>query len=307
MKTCMITKKRVRIRGLIPRSVRRRVPKSIGFKAQSVYSAVQDLVVDFIYSILGCRGEFTPPRRLFKAAGIGGRVIEFAATGKETLRCIIAVADLKPYETILEVGCGIGRNAVPLTVYLNRNGSYEGLDIVPVSIAWCRSKITPKFPNFRFRLASVYNRGYNPNGRLKASEYEFPYGNEFFDFVFLTSVFTHMIPKDVEHYISEIARVLKTGGRCMVTFLLLNPESLSLMNSGLSDYTLKYKWGPCRLRDKDLPEATIAYEEDYVRGLFRRSGLKIIAPIRYGSWSGRRNFFSGQDIILARKTRQITN
>lgn len=41
-----------------------------------------------------------------------------------------------------------------------------------------------------------------------------------------------MLPSDVEHYLSEIARVLRKNGRCLVTFFLLNAESLQLTKSG---------------------------------------------------------------------------
>lgn len=78
--------------------------------------------------------------------------------------------------------------------------------------------ITPKYPNFNFQLADIYNKMYNPQGKYKASDYKFPYANETFDFVFLTSVFTHLLPQDMERYLSEIARVLKKNGRCFITF-----------------------------------------------------------------------------------------
>ena len=41
------------------------------------------------------------------------------------------------------------------------------------------------------------------------------------DVAFLTSVFTHMLPEDVEHYLDELARVLKPGGRTLITWFLL--------------------------------------------------------------------------------------
>jgi len=43
-----------------------------------------------------------------------------------------------------------------------------------------------------------------------------------------------MLPTDMEHYVSEIVRVLKPNGRSLCTFLLLNDESMRFMNAGFS-------------------------------------------------------------------------
>ena len=82
----------------------------------------------------------------------------------------------------------------------------------PKGIAWCQENITPKHPNFRFQVADIRNKEYNSGERFAASEYEFPYEDASFDFVLLTSVFTHLLPNEVENYLSEIQRVLAPGG-----------------------------------------------------------------------------------------------
>ena len=48
-------------------------------------------------------------------------------------------------------------------------GRYEGIDVVPRGIEWCRQAITPRYPNFRFQVADLYNRHYNPAGRFSAA------------------------------------------------------------------------------------------------------------------------------------------
>jgi ubiquinone/menaquinone biosynthesis C-methylase UbiE len=74
-------------------------------------------------------------------------------------------------------------------------------------IAWCQQKITAKHPNFRFQVTNIYN---------PCHEYRFPYEDESFDAVFLASVFTYFVPKEMTRYVSEISRVLKKGGRCVM-------------------------------------------------------------------------------------------
>ena len=191
--------------------------------------------------------------------------------------------------------------AVPLTKYLNSGGRYEGFDVVAEGIEWCREKISSKFPNFNFQIADIFNKDYNPKGKYLASEYKFPYPGENFDFVFLTSVFTHMLPKDVENYLSEIYRVLKPGSICLATYFLLNEESVSLMNNNMSSMNFQFGSGVYRSTHKTIHEAVVAYQEDYIKGLYSKIGYKISEPIHYGSFCGREKYLSFQDIIIASK------
>lgn len=272
---------------------RRFIPRPIRLMMRRIYY----LALDTIDLLLGRRDELTPPRG--KTFIFGGG--DFKRIGEEFLQHFIELGKLKPNEKVLDVGCGIGRMAVPLTKYFQDEGNYEGFDIVADGINWCRKKITPRYPNFHFQLADIYNKIYNPKGKYKASEYKFPYDKESFDFVFLTSVFTHMLPHDMENYFCEIVRVLKKGGRCLITFFLLNKESLQLINARKGTLDFKYEFGEFRTIDTNTPEAAICYDEAFVFGLYEKHGLKIKQPVRYGSWCGRSNFLSYQDIIVASK------
>jgi ubiquinone/menaquinone biosynthesis C-methylase UbiE len=229
---------------------------------------------------------------------IGGG--DYDTVGKEFFQFFLDFCKLKPNERVLDVGCGLGRMAMPMTDYL-RDGSYEGFDIVAESIKWCKENISKKYPNFQFQLSEVYNKQYNPAGRYKASEYKFPYEDASFDFIFLTSVFTHMLPLDMEHYLCEIGRVLKRYSRCLITFFLLNEESLQLFKNGHSGVDFKYDSNEYRVVDAGIPEYCIAYKEQFILNLYDKYNFKIINPIRYGLWCGRKNFTSYQDIIIAIK------
>ena len=110
-----------------------------------------------------------------------------------------------------------------------------------------------------------------------------------------------MLPADVEHYLLEIARVLKPDGRCLATFFLLNAESLALMEKGNSAFDFKHDLQTYRVVNPDQHEDAIAYPEDYVLALYERSGF--VPSIDYGIWVGRNpspTNQDGQDIVLAR-------
>lgn len=249
--------------------------------------------------LFGSYTSLIPPLGLMHDGPIGYQ--EFKENGEEFFRYYTGLCGLKPHEKMLDIGSGIGRKTFLLTDYLREPGCYEGLDVVKTGIDWCTERITRRNPSFRFQLIDVCNQHYNPAGRYKASEYEFPFADESFDFVVLASVFTHMLPDDVGNYLSETVRVLRRGGRCFISFFLLNEVSKGLLRAGKSSVGLAPGLAPYWVADASDPEAATGYEEDFILSLYAKHNLKITHPIQYGSWSGRENFLSYQDLILAFK------
>ena len=240
-------------------------------------------------------GELRPPRWL---AVIGDG--DFVAIGQAFLGHFKELCQLRPDEAVLEVGCGIGRMALPLTTFIAGRGRYVGMDIVPDGIEWCRRHITVRFPNFEFLLADVFNEQYNPSGRCPAADYRFPFADASFDFAFLTSVFTHMLPADLAHYLREVSRVLRPGGRCLITYFLLNDQARALLSG--RDHPFRHAFLDCLVTDPKVPEASIAYPEDRIRALYDTCGLSIPAPLHSGTWCGRATGLSAQDIVVAVKS-----
>jgi ubiquinone/menaquinone biosynthesis C-methylase UbiE len=232
-------------------------------------------------------------------AFVGGH--DFKLIGDVFKRHFIDLVNLQPDHKVLDVGCGVGRVAVALTSFLSPESEYWGLDITRNGIQWCRREITARYPNFHFEWCDVYNQVYNPTGRQSARTYTFPFADGTFDFVFLTSVFTHMLPPDLEHYLSESSRVVKPGGKCLATFFLLNDESRKLIAAGSSKQQFAHQIDGCRVADRNMPEAAVAYDEDGVRQLYGKFGFHADESIFYGSWCGRASFVDDQDMIVARK------
>jgi SAM-dependent methyltransferase len=223
---------------------------------------------------------------------------EFHDNGIEFLGIYRDLVGLKPDDAILDVGCGIGRKTVQLTRYLSRNGRYEGFDITKAGIDWCNATIARRHPNFHFRHVDVRSDLYNPAASTTAAEFTFPYDDKSFDVVVLGSVFTHMLPPGVERYTSEVARVLKPGGRSLISYFLLNAGALDAIGSGRSTIDLPYVHDGYRAMDANVPDKVVAHDEGRVRAMYSANGLAI-TRVELGSWCGRSPALSYQDLIVA--------
>jgi SAM-dependent methyltransferase len=189
---------------------------------------------------------------------------------------------LLPDHRVLDIGSGIGNLAIGLRDYLR---GYDGVEIHPEAVAWCQRAITRRHPTFRFHRADLASRAYNPRGAVPASEYRFPFADESFDFIFLASVFTHMLPNAVEHYLHEISRLLAPGGVCVASFFLLNDETRVGVEAGRSfmSFRVRHPSGLCLLHDANVPEAAVALEEQFVRRVCEHAHLPI-RDVRRGQW-----------------------
>src|SRR4029077_1479385 len=266
-------------------------------KVRSIASASRDVVRSIFgqrlkQTIFGSMAPVVPPLYLMRD---GTRdYVEFKQNGLDAFQRFLQFG-LAPTDRILDVGSGIGRKTLPLLDFLV-GGSYEGIDPIASQVRWCVEKITPRYPNFRFQRIDVWSKHYNPKGSVKPSEYIFPFKEGEFDFVILGSVFTHMFSTDMQHYVDEIARVLKPGAKGLITFFLLNHETESLIAEGKSTLKMIHEYeNGSKACDPERLETAVGHPEQFVLDMFERRGLKADIAER-GSWCGRVGDYY-QDII----------
>lgn len=222
--------------------------------------------------------DIQPPRRLiYTGAG------DFTNIGKAFVEDFKSKNLVHPGSFILDVGSGIGRLAIPFTTFLT-TGKYEGFDIMKAGIDWCRKNISSRHPNFTFTYVPLSNDLYRNEGG-DASRFVFPYPEAHFDFVILTSVFTHMVPEEVQHYLSEIHRVLKQGGHVYATFFILSENARANMKIGLSDFEFKYDKGHYSLMDEQVKSANVAFDETYLFSTLIQARDFFVVSVENGSWS----------------------
>ena len=199
---------------------------------------------------------------------------------------------------MLEIGCGIGRDAVHLAWVLSTEGTYVGVDIVEASIDWCRRSITVRHPNVQFVHLDVNSEMYNAGGASSATNVSMPFGDASFDRVVLHSVFTHMFSDDVSHYLREIRRLLRPGGLPLASFFVIDDESLAAARATGTRFTFEHRRDDgCYVNDREHPEAAVGYAKPTLLSIIEASGLQL-RGLHRGHWSGAVDAPDGQDVLI---------
>jgi ubiquinone/menaquinone biosynthesis C-methylase UbiE len=199
---------------------------------------------------------------------------DFVATGDEFLSHLVALCGLRPEDRVLDVGCGSGRLARPLAGFLSIDGAYAGLDVRADAVAWCARRYRHE-PQFRFVHADVRHPRFNPDGAEAAVAYRFPFDDGAFDVAALISVLTHLTEEETLHYMGQVRRVLAPGGRVLATAYV----------------------APSGTGDEPSERAVVS--EDRLLETLRAAGLDLV-ELHPGSWTGRAEGLSDQDVVVAR-------
>ncbi len=129
-------------------------------------------------------------------SAIGGEFETFGIIEREILRFY----GLKQEHYLIDVGCGSGRLAIPLSGYLS--GMYLGTDVVPELVESARRSVQRS--DWRFEVVKSIQI---PEAEARA------------DFICFFSVITHLLHEQSYLYLEEACRVLKPGGRIVLSFL----------------------------------------------------------------------------------------
>lgn len=229
---------------------------------------------------------------------------DFLAIGTEFLGHFIELGGLQEHERVLDIGCGIGRMAVPLTQYLNpETARYVGIDPASAGIQWCTRNIGSVYPNFRFMHLDIANALYNPDGYIRGVEIALPFSNGAFDFAIMTSVVTHLPEEEIAPYFREISRLLELGGRLFLSAFVMAPDKVS---AGTPRVVFnRAGQGAAWYANPQAPLAAVAFDDGFLDEALRAAGFEI-ALKRFGHWRGGTGEKHYQDFFVAVKSSRGT-
>jgi SAM-dependent methyltransferase len=251
------------------------------------------------------------PVHLINLTGAGPDTLE--RIGKAHIEAYCKHIGLERHMTVVELGCGIGRDAFQLIDLLGNTGRYVGIDVTRDSIIWCQKNITPKHPNFSFRHFDAEHELYNPYGTQTSLDFQLPMEDESVDRIVLASVFTHLFAPEVLHYMNEFRRVLKPSGLVYASFFLYSEEAIAAAQTKgntpwKATFALSLGEGTFA-NDPEYPRGAVAFTDQAMRRMIAAAGLQLVKPYLKGWWSGLHSEpEDGQDVaILGRAVAATAN
>lgn len=215
---------------------------------------------------------------------------DFAQIGAHQVSLISSRLGLKGHESVLDIGCGIGRVALPFAQRFPEL-RYLGFDVVGYGIEWARKK-TRLGTSYMFLHADIKNSFYNPFGSIDPRLYRFPSDDSSIDVVFATSVFTHLLKPVAQHYLRESARVLNPSGSLYITTFLtgFEPEP-----SPAFEFSERFK--DTSVASSVEPEMAVGFSLNEWAEMASEAGLTV-NEVYPGSWRGGAKREDFQDAII---------
>ena len=180
-----------------------------------------------------------PPRDYMELVCGRSQADQFEMVGEALIRMLEAEDMLDTQTDLLDVGCGCGRVARYL---VDRPlHSYTGFDRHPGMIEWCVGEIARRQPKFAFHhvdVRSAYVSLDGHAGTIAADAFHFPFPDAAFDSALLASVFTHMPLEETRHYLSELRRVLRPGGKALLSVFFAKRRPYLFLFSRAKPYFL---------------------------------------------------------------------
>lgn len=252
-------------------------------------------VLDVVLAAVPRLSRTAPPWKVINISGSGDAYVQHG----EELADQLVKSGLCDGQRIVEIGMGMGGNALALWKRFGDRISFRGFDIVRFAVTWTSQHFRQIGSGYEFAHADVYNSFYNPFGQLQPAAYRFPYEDGSADLILANSVFTHMQELELNHYFAEAARVLRIGGTAWFTFFLLDADSEAQLARKATAYSFEHKRGAARVLNDKAPDHAVAYPAEFVRMALERAGLSI-SSVQPGSWRGRgAGYF--QDVVIAKR------
>ncbi|MES9993162.1 MAG: class I SAM-dependent methyltransferase [Candidatus Thiodiazotropha sp.] len=223
--------------------------------------------------------EFEPPPGNLRARVHGDESLQdFTNVGKllsyNLFSSFLSLTEIESGNRVIDFGCGCGRVINYLSMLFSNN-HFHGCDIDPEAIAWCQAN-----------LSHV--------GEFKINDAlpPLPFDNDYFDFVYSISVFTHLPEEMQTVWLEELKRVTRKGGYLLITTHgeVLAPEQI---RPALRDHGFYYS---VSTGTDGLPDfyQTSFHTEEYIRRHWA-DYFEIVRIIKKG-------ILNHQDLVICRNS-----
>jgi SAM-dependent methyltransferase len=215
-----------------------------------------------------------PPNHMRVRVGVGNQLfanqVRYLTAGYGMWMFAMSKGYVSFDSAIVEIGCGIGRRTHIMRDYhfegVTYTGNYLGIDVDKDMIDWCKKNFDERF---EFVLSSHATDTYQSAEAAKDTYYTIPRDDNSVNFVFSTSLVTHLLEFEVRNYFKEAARILKPGSAMMMSVFAIdkNPPRLG------ERYTFSHRIGPAYVESMKVPEAAVAYQSDWLIEVAKECGF----------------------------------
>jgi len=269
----------------LDKAVRRVIPSASRLTYNSAFKVLVDSF-DWIPKLMYEELSKIPPNHMRIRVGVGNRIfanqVVYLTGPKDFWMHAFHAGLCRLDSTIVDIGCGCGRYAHPLRDYRFKSerfsGKYIGIDIDEEMLSWCRRNYDHE--RFSFHRSSHASKAYR-GAADGNSHYRLPAADESVDFVFSMSLFTHLLEVQLANYCRESYRILKPGGHmAMACFTIDHPPPTYGKR-----HTFKHRIGAACVESLAVPEAAVAYSEEFLLGMAREVGFRSTAiQAASGDW-----------------------
>jgi SAM-dependent methyltransferase len=209
---------------------------------------------------------------------------------------------------MLDIGCGVGRMYLAAKPYIQADDTFVGIDISEKSIDTCKKFYADE------RLSFVHTAGsnaYYADNDIKNAKWPIESASK--NLITALSVWTHLKESDFRLYLNEVGRVLRPGGRAIVSFFVLDalykPEHKTAATSRFypqPEDTWIFDESAYESPDwmfpswAEVPEVAIAVREAAFHEALDCAGLKIVS-FYPGQWKDQPGLFFQDIAVLTKK------
>jgi SAM-dependent methyltransferase len=196
-----------------------------------------------------------------EAVDNSGSEVVAQATGRRAADMVAAAVDLKPTDTILELGCGAARIGREM---ITRCGQWIGVDISPNMIRVAGNRLA-EYQNVRLEVLERTSLNMIDSDSV--------------DKAYSVAVLCHMDKEDLFLYLREMARILKPGGLAYVeTWNLADPVGWERWR-----YEVNFWDRSDHGQRKDVARNQFCLAEEF-QLYAERAGLDVLVCFRDSPW-----------------------